>query len=375
MIVFAERWEESKETTWSGTPYGIYTGLKELLPEQELISLELGQNRYLKSVKRMKKHFYKLGNVNDCGIPSIQEESTELAAFDKKNRADSYLMFSEHQFPGVNNSYVFIDCSVDFTYRKQQEHVAYKQYLPLYQEKSKSLIAKREKEALEFYQNCKGIFTMGQWLAEDLVQNTGIAPEKVHCVGGGCNIDIEKIDPSQKQGNKILFVGKDFFRKGGIQVLDAFKLIDKKEPEKYTLYIAGPKSWPLDTPIPKNVVFLGLLKTDELIKYYNMADLFVMPSIFEAYGIVFAEALIFGLPCIGRNAFSMKDFIQPGVNGDLVETEEPEELANKILSVLNNQNIRKNVNKYRKEYIKRYSWNSVAQRILNVMKKDNLHLQ
>lgn len=370
MIVFAEHWDKVKETTWSGTPYGIYCGLNKLL-ENELVSLELRQNLYQRAIRLFKnKILYR--NIDDCGVGDIQRESSELATFAKKNQVDSYIMFSEHEFSGIKDSYVFIDCSVDFTYRKQQEHAPYEQYLPLHRERKKSLLTKREKTALEFYRNCKGILTMGQWLAEDLVQNTGIAPEKVHCVGGGCNIDVEKIDPSQKKGNKILFVGKDFFRKGGVQVLDAFKLIDKEYPGKYTLYIAGPKKWPLHTPIPKNVVFLGLLTTNELIKYYNIADLFVMPSIFEAYGIVFAEALIFGLPCIGRNAFSMSEFIQPGVNGDLIDTEEPKELANKMLGVLENQTIRKYVNDHRSEYITQYSWDNVAQRILKVIEKDKL---
>ena len=46
-----------------------------------------------------------------------------------------------------------------------------------------------------------------------------------------------------------------------------------------------------------------------------MCDVFCMPSYFEAYGLVFVEALTFGLPCIGRNCYEMPYFIEEGKTG------------------------------------------------------------
>ena len=51
-----------------------------------------------------------------------------------------------------------------------------------------------------------------------------------------------------------------------------------------------------------------------------------MPSYFEAYGLVFAEALTYGLPCIGRDKFAMSEFIEDGCTGRLISGEDVEEL-------------------------------------------------
>ena len=88
-----------------------------------------------------------------------------------------------------------------------------------------------------------------------------------------------------------------------------------------------------------------------------------MPSRFEAYGLVFVEALIYGLPCIGRQHFEMPYFIQKGVNGELIEEDNVVELSQKMESVLFNKVMIENVRKNKELYIKQYTWEAVAKRI------------
>ena len=95
-----------------------------------------------------------------------------------------------------------------------------------------------------------------------------------------------------------------------------------------------------------------------------------MPSRFEAYGLVFVEALIYGLPCIGRKEFAMKEFIQDGVNGYLVEDDNVDELAKKMEDLLKNEKIKEYVLSKRKDYIKEYSWDEVANRMITVIEND-----
>ncbi len=64
-----------------------------------------------------------------------------------------------------------------------------------------------------------------------------------------------------------------------------------------------------------------------------------MPSEFEAYGLVFPEALSFGVPCIGRNAYEMQYFIKEGVNGYLLNDDKPEMLSEIMYKVLNDTNM------------------------------------
>jgi len=63
-------------------------------------------------------------------------------------------------------------------------------------------------------------------------------------------------------------------------------------------------------------------------------DLFVMPSRFEGFGMAFAEALVRGLPCIGRDACAMPEIIDPASGGRLVRSESPDELADLVVATL-----------------------------------------
>jgi glycosyltransferase involved in cell wall biosynthesis len=100
-----------------------------------------------------------------------------------------------------------------------------------------------------------------------------------------------------------------------------------------------------------------------------------MPSYFEAYGLVFVEALIFGLPCIGRNCYEMPYFIQDGnspehvndATGLLLDEDNPQELASLMLRLLNEDSFTRNVISRRQQYIHDFSWDTVAERIAQVI--------
>lgn len=99
----------------------------------------------------------------------------------------------------------------------------------------------------------------------------------------------------------------------------------------------------------------------------NMCDIFCMPSYFEAYGLVFVEALTFGLPCIGRDCYEMPYFIQDGETGLLLKDDDPRELAGLMKRALDDTSLQRNVADRRLQYIEEYSWKTVAGRIAKVM--------
>ena len=76
-----------------------------------------------------------------------------------------------------------------------------------------------------------------------------------------------------------------------------------------------------------------------------------MPSYFEAYGLVFIEALTFGLPCIGRNVYEMPYFIENGETGYLLDKDDVDELANLMDQLLCDERIKQNVKNKRDWYI------------------------
>ncbi len=209
--------------------------------------------------------------------------------------------------------------------------------------------------------NCKAVFCMGKWLTKDLSSEH----DHVFHAGGGINIAPYLIDGTEKQGNKLLFVGRDFERKNGPLVLKAFSVLQSRHPD-CELYIIGPKDLVISQ---KNVHYLGRRSYEETSKYFNLCDVFVCPSIFEAYGLVFPEALAFGLPCIGRNAFEMPYFIEDGKTGYLLKENSVEELADLMEKALSNSQMKENVRCKRDWYLKEYSWKTVAERIAWVIEK------
>lgn len=84
----------------------------------------------------------------------------------------------------------------------------------------------------------------------------------------------------------------------------------------------------------------------------------------------FAEALINGLPCIGRNAFEMPYFIERGVTGDLIDDDDAAILAQKMADVLGNEAMKQRVISKRKEYENYYNWDRVCFDIANVIKEN-----
>lgn len=158
----------------------------------------------------------------------------------------------------------------------------------------------------------------------------------------------------------------DFKRKGGFITYEAFKLL-RESGEKVELYVIGPSSNPIKSPVD-GYHYIGQISFDEEAKYLNMCDIFCMPSYFEAYGLVFVEALTFGLPCIGRNRQEMPYFIKDGETGLLLKNDDPNELANLMLRTLHEKSFSENVLARREQYINDYSWDTVAKRIASVIK-------
>lgn len=145
----------------------------------------------------------------------------------------------------------------------------------------------------------------------------------------------------------------------------AFQVLKQTIPDA-ELYVAGPAQ----DPYPDAVAgyhYLGDCPHDKLSELLNLCDVFAMPSHFEAYGLVFIEALCYGLPCLGRNAYEMPYFIEDGKTGLLVDNYDAQQMADKLARLLADEEIKKNVLSKRKWYLQEYSWDAVARRIAEVI--------
>lgn len=357
---FIYSWEDKdRRSCWSGTPYGILSSLKK---QYEVNDHDIGHKLNIYD-----KIFEGILYGYEFNIKATYDGIKKINALEIQKDTPC-LVFLEYMSKRINDTYIYQDCSVDFLARLRQIDRKLVRFSPLPRLVNERGIHKRLDITKQFYNHCRGIFTMSKWLADDLIVNSHEKREKVHWVGGGCNIDVSKIDLSKKQGNRFLFVGKNWERKNGPLVVKAFKRLVKTYPDM-ELYIVGPAKIPEGIDDDR-IKFVGRISYDTLIKYYNLCDFFVMPSQFEAYGIVFAEALIFGLPCIGKNCFAMPEFIEEGINGYLIERNSVEELVLKMKKILSNKCMAEFVKANSIIYQNMYSWDTVVRRMVKVFRDD-----
>lgn len=364
-LIFSCQWGKDKKKSWSGTHWALY---ETLLRHFDIIDNNLG---YWHTRNILDKAFW-LAEKIICRLQLISVSKLWWHIIKKKymKKFDSVnapiFAFTEYPDLKERKQYIFLDLHVGYLKKiLKDEPELYSICGFRFTEKYVKL---RELKQEEYLRRATAIFTMGKWLKEEIHKDYGIPNEQIFAVGGGCNIDLLKIDISKKSNNKILFVGRDFVRKGGLLVLEAFKKVRINNSD-CELFIAGPKTALIKM---NGVHWLGDVSYEDLAYYFNMCNLFCMPSRFEAYGLVFGEALIYGLPCIGRDLYEMKYIIEDGINGYLLREENSDELAKLIEKALSNKEMQMRVRNNQNNYIDIYSWDNVAKKIASVINSNTV---
>ena len=134
----------------------------------------------------------------------------------------------------------------------------------------------------------------------------------------------------------VLFVGQMIHRKG----IDILLKAAQELPENVAVVIVGAE--PTEEYLEmwkelklKNVYFVGFKVKDELAEYYEAADLFVMPTREDIWGLVINEAMSYGLPIVSTDrCVAALELVENNVNGMIVPVENPAALAEGILQVL-----------------------------------------
>ena len=111
------------------------------------------------------------------------------------------------------------------------------------------------------------------------------------------------------------------------------------------------------------VTFLGKRGQDTLPYYYSAADVVVMPSHYESFGMVALEAMACGTPVVASQVGGLAYLIQDGVTGYHVRDQQPEELANRLFDLLSNDQLHSEMSKNAASYAREYSWQTIASRI------------
>jgi starch synthase len=186
------------------------------------------------------------------------------------------------------------------------------------------------------YDKATRIWTMSDALASSFASDFTQPVARMKTIYAGAN---NLPSPTGgKSGPRILFVGKDHIRKGSAVLLEAFSKIRREVPGAELHFVGG---IPRQSDQPGVVVHgpvsrattAGARLLDEL---FGSASVFCMPSRYEPFGIVFVEAMLAGLPCVGTNGWAMPEIIEDGKTGWLVPDGSVDELARALTTALQN---------------------------------------
>lgn len=235
--------------------------------------------------------------------------------------------------------------------------------------------------------NATKIIAISSSTKNDIIKEYKVDPNKVEVVYPGIKLQNMKspqnkskeqlFDKYKIKRNFILFVGTLQPRKNISSLIEAFSRIKKQESriKNLELVIIGKKGWmyeeilnkPEELGIEDSVRFLDFVPDEDLGFFYENAICYVLPSLYEGFGLPVLEAMGYGCPVITSNISSL-----PEAGGDAAmyaDPKNPDEIAEKISLLMENNELRQELIQKGFAQVKKFSWEKAARETLRVLEE------
>lgn len=202
----------------------------------------------------------------------------------------------------------------------------------------------------ESFRRSSAVAYSSHWAADKAISYYGVPEEKVHVIPFGGNIENTHTEADIQLWNekkdfskiRLLFIGVDWYRKGGAKAYEVTKLLNRRglPAELIVVGCHVPVDYLADGLVRRFAFLNKQVPEDREILYnlYRTSHFFLMPTYAEAFGLVFAEASAFGLPCIAHDTGGVAAAVHPGKNGQLFSPDAPpEQMADFIINLWSNQ--------------------------------------
>lgn len=215
------------------------------------------------------------------------------------------------------------------------------------------------------------VLTQSEQMRRSFIKNYALAPDKVENVRIGFNADPPPSLPAKDYRRpEILFIGKEFDRKGGDLLAPAFAALRAQRPEA-TLHVAGPPRRPASLPDAPGIVFHGFLSRGDAAQkatFYGLlerAALIVLPSRYEPTGLATLEAMSWGAPAIVTNDWAFPENVVHGETGWLLPALTADALGQAMIDALADPERLARMSASAFAAVpERFSWKGVARRII-----------
>ena len=220
------------------------------------------------------------------------------------------------------------------------------------------------------------IYTQQQAIAR------GVTPEKVTVIYNGTNTGLFKPDivpmPLKEEfgADFILLTVRKFYRRKGIQdVIRAMPQILEECPKACFVIIGyGPleeelKQLATHLNLQKHVKFLGRLPNHDLPPYYAAADVFIIPSHEEAFGVVAAEAMAMGKPLISTAVGGLREVVDEEV-ALIVPPADPNSIADAMIRLYHSPQLRQTMGRAGLHKVRKvFNWDRAARQYIDLYEK------
>jgi glycosyltransferase involved in cell wall biosynthesis len=225
------------------------------------------------------------------------------------------------------------------------------------------------------------ILTISESSKKDIIEYLQVAPEKVWVTPLASRyypdyLSSENIQTLQKQVDYnfskpyLLFVSTIEPRKNIITIITAFNFLKNKYKLEHKLVLIGKKGWNYEpifaaidnSPWKNQIHHLDYLSNELVALFYSKADVFVYPSHYEGFGLPVLEAMTLGAPVVTANTSSI-----PEVTGDaaiLIDPNDPMQLAEAVLKIISDAQLRQELINKGKKRAKLFSWERTAKETL-----------
>jgi glycogen synthase len=227
-----------------------------------------------------------------------------------------------------------------------------------------------------------------QYMMDQITQIFELPADKVDVIPNGIDFASFKRDVSvdlyKKKyvppGDKLVFfVGRLVYEKGVQTVIEAMPLLMDRIPNM-TFVVAGSgphlnelKSLVSDFDLNEKVKFVGHMDTDTLCAFYKSADLTVVPSLYEPFGMVVLESMAMGTPTIVADTGGLSEIVVHEETGLKFEPGNPNSLAEAMLRILQDSRLADRLTSDAVAYMgEQYSWERITRRTLEVYHRAEL---
>ncbi len=214
------------------------------------------------------------------------------------------------------------------------------------------------------------IITVSNFTKNKIIEKYGINEKKIRVLHNAIDLeDYEKKIKIRKRDNVVLFLGRMVLQKGPDYFLYAIKKALEHKPDIIPVMAGTGDMLPsmiekaAELGIADKIIFTGFLSEEDVHKLYQVADLYVMPSVSEPFGITTLEALANGTPVLISKQSGVSELLNHCLKVDFWDVNE---MANKILAVLHYNALKESLRENGVKEIRKFSWEKQTERCLNI---------